>query len=203
MIIFQFSHVVVKRAPRLILKLSFIYLLVSNVTIHLWAFSGRGEIAIRFLTHLVYVICQIFGQTHHFLDLSCLDEALSSSMHQRCSSCPKDLFLYVFDSFSDVAESRVWFASKKLTPCALKWFPDRQNYSWVPKFSKHVWHAIGESRPFGWQIDSCKKTPKNIFFQRTKIGLTSLWEDLENKLVTPGQLLGFPWKLWGITVQTS
>ena len=33
-------------------KLSFIYLLVSNVTIHLWAFSGRGEIAIRFLTHL-------------------------------------------------------------------------------------------------------------------------------------------------------
>ena len=35
------------------------------------------------------------------------------------------------------------------------------------------------------------------------MGITSLWEDLEAKLLTPGQLLGYPWKLWGITVQTS
>ena len=35
------------------------------------------------------------------------------------------------------------------------------------------------------------------------MGITSLWEDLEAKLLTTGQLLGFPWKLWGITVQTS
>ena len=35
------------------------------------------------------------------------------------------------------------------------------------------------------------------------MGITSLWEDLEAKLLTPGQLLGYPWKVWGITVQTS
>ena len=29
------------------------------------------------------------------------------------------------------------------------------------------------------------------------------WEDVEAKLSTPGQLLGYPWKVWGITVQTS
>ena len=34
------------------------------------------------------------------------------------------------------------------------------------------------------------------------MGITSLWEDLEAKLLTPGQLLGYPWKVWGITVQT-
>ena len=48
-----------------------------------------------------------------------------------------------------------------------------------------------------------KKTPKNSFFLWPNIGITSLWEDLEAKLLTPGQLLGYPWKLWGITVQTS
>ena len=35
------------------------------------------------------------------------------------------------------------------------------------------------------------------------IGITSLWEDLDDKLLTPGQLQGYPWKLCGITVQTS
>ena len=35
------------------------------------------------------------------------------------------------------------------------------------------------------------------------MGITSLWEDLEAKLLTPGQLLAYPWKVWGITVQTS
>ena len=48
-----------------------------------------------------------------------------------------------------------------------------------------------------------KRTPKNDLYQRTKIGITSLWEDLEDKLLTPGQLLGYPRKPWGITVQTS
>ena len=37
----------------------------------------------------------------------------------------------------------------------------------------------------------------------TNIGITSLWEDLDDKLLTPGQLLGYPWKLGGIKVQTS
>ena len=62
------------------------------------------------------------------------------------------------------------------------------------------------SQMFGREnIFSKKKTPKNGLFERTKIGITSLWEDLEDKLLTPGQLLGYPWKLWGITpsVQTS
>ena len=35
------------------------------------------------------------------------------------------------------------------------------------------------------------------FLSGKKIGITSLWEDLEDKL------LGYPWKLWGIPVQTS
>ena len=37
-----------------------------------------------------------------------------------------------------------------------------------------------------------KKTPKNSVFQRTKIGITSLWEDLEAKLLIPDELLGYP-----------
>ena len=37
-----------------------------------------------------------------------------------------------------------------------------------------------------------QKTPKNSVFLRTNMGITSLWEDLEAKLLTPGQLLGYP-----------
>ena len=48
-----------------------------------------------------------------------------------------------------------------------------------------------------------QKTPTNRFFERQDIGITSLWEDLEDKLLTPGQLLGYLWKVRGITVQTS
>ena len=48
-----------------------------------------------------------------------------------------------------------------------------------------------------------KTTTKNSVFLRTKMGITSLWEDLEAKLLTPGQFLGFPGKHWGITVQYS
>ena len=47
-----------------------------------------------------------------------------------------------------------------------------------------------------------KKTPTNRIFQQTKIGNTPLWKDLEDKPLTPGQLPGYPWNLWGITVQT-
>ena len=35
------------------------------------------------------------------------------------------------------------------------------------------------------------------------MGIASLWEDLEAKLLAPGQLLGYPWIVWGITIQTS
>ena len=53
------------------------------------------------------------------------------------------------------------------------------------------------------KLISSKKTPKNSVFWRQEIGITSLWEDLEAKLLTPGQLLGYPWKLWGITAQLA
>merc|ERR1711978_673766 len=53
------------------------------------------------------------------------------------------------------------------------------------------------------KLISSKKTPKNSIFLRQNMGITSLWEDLEAKLLTPGQLLGYPLKVWGITVQTS
>ena len=48
---------------------------------------------------------------------------------------------------------------------------------------------------------------RNIYAVNAKIniyiGFSQLWEGLEAKLLTPGQLLGYPWKVWGITVQTS
>ena len=42
------------------------------------------------------------------------------------------------------------------------------------------------------KLISSKKTPKNSVFLRRFFGITSLWEDLEAKLLTPGQLLGYP-----------
>ena len=37
------------------------------------------------------------------------------------------------------------------------------------------------------KMDLLKKTPETAFFKRKKIGISSLWEDLEAKLLTPGQ----------------
>ena len=62
-------------------------------------------------------------------------------------------------------------------------------------------YATGKSWPFGWKIDSCHN--KKRLFEWENIGITSLWEDLEDKLLTPGQLLGKPWNFWGVIVQTS
>ena len=42
-----------------------------------------------------------------------------------------------------------------------------------------------------WPGISIKKTPRNSLLERQKIGITSIWEDLEDKLLTPGQLLGY------------
>ena len=68
------------------------------------------------------------------------------------------------------------------------------------KLSKKGWHAIGETWPFGREnLFNQKKHLKTVFFS----GQKSLWEDLEAKLMTPRQLLGYPWKLWGITVQLA
>ena len=58
-------------------------------------------------------------------------------------------------------------------------------------------YAAGESRPFGREnLFSPKKHLKPPF-------LGELWEDLDAKLLTPSQWLGFPGKFWGIKVQTS
>ena len=44
---------------------------------------------------------------------------------------------------------------------------------------------------------------KWILFRRTWIWVSWLWEELCAKLLAPGQLVGYPLKLWGITVQIS
>ena len=49
----------------------------------------------------------------------------------------------------------------------------------------------------------CQKTPHFRLFWWAQIWVTWLWKDLDAKRLTPGQLLGWPWKLWGITLQTS
>ena len=60
------------------------------------------------------------------------------------------------------------------------------------KLSKYVRHDLGESRPGRENLFSKQKKPKNRLFEGTKISSTSLLEDLEDKLLTPGQLLGYP-----------
>ena len=54
-----------------------------------------------------------------------------------------------------------------------------------------------------WPENRLTKTPKNDCFERQEIGINSLWEDLDDKLLTPGQLLGCFLLPFGITVQTS
>ena len=49
----------------------------------------------------------------------------------------------------------------------------------------------------------CKKTPHFRLFWWTRTWVTWLWKDLNTKQLTPDQLLGWPWKLCGITLQTS
>ena len=48
-----------------------------------------------------------------------------------------------------------------------------------------------------------KKRRKTAFFGGKESGVSWLWEELYAKLLGLGQLLGYPWKVWGITVQTS
>ena len=46
---------------------------------------------------------------------------------------------------------------------------------------------------------------RNIYAVNAKvyIGISQLWEGLISKLLTPGQLLGYPWGRLGTTVQMS
>ena len=48
-----------------------------------------------------------------------------------------------------------------------------------------------------------KKQPQKGLFKRQGIWVSWLWEELYAKLLAPGQLLGYPQKLWGMTAQTS
>ena len=55
-----------------------------------------------------------------------------------------------------------------------------------------IWTVnMTRSQMFGRENLFSKKNTKNGLFERTKIGITSLWEDWEDKLLTPGQLLGY------------
>ena len=56
---------------------------------------------------------------------------------------------------------------------------------------------------FARKIDFVQKTPQKRLFLCAQIWFTWLWKDLDTKQLTPGQLLGWPWKLWGVTLQTS
>ena len=53
---------------------------------------------------------------------------------------------------------------------------------------------MGESRPFGRENLFSPKKTKNSLSQRLNIGITSLWEDLEAKVLTPGHFWGTPEK---------
>ena len=65
-----------------------------------------------------------------------------------------------------------------------------------------VW--IGNNWPFGQENRFCAQKHLNIrLFWWTRIWVTWLWRDLDAKRLTQGQLLGWPWKVWGITLQTS
>ena len=65
-----------------------------------------------------------------------------------------------------------------------------------------VWK--GNNWRFGRENRFCaKKTPLKRLFLCARFGVTWLWKDLEAKRLTPVQLLGWPWKLWGITLRTS
>ena len=66
--------------------------------------------------------------------------------------------------------------------------------------TKSMSHHANRDQNYNNIYDSLSDVPESrICFA----SITSLWEDLEAKLLTPGQLLGYPWKVWGITVQTS
>ena len=39
--------------------------------------------------------------------------------------------------------------------------------------------------------DNQLKNTSSSLLERQKIGITSIWEDLEDKLLTPGELLGY------------
>ena len=48
-----------------------------------------------------------------------------------------------------------------------------------------------------------KNATMPVFYISWLSGVSWLWEELYAKLLGLGQLLGYPWKVWGITVQTS
>ena len=74
---------------------------------------------------------------------------------------------YIYNKVSDVIESWVRFANKTLTPHRMH----KNSLSWplMHKLSKYVWHAMGESRPFGRKnLFSKKKHLKTAFFSGQK-----------------------------------
>ena len=63
---------------------------------------------------------------------------------------------------------------------------------------------MGNNWPFHQENLFCaKKTPQKPLLLCAWIWFTWLWKDLDAKPLTPGQLLGCPWKLWGTMLQTT
>ena len=75
---------------------------------------------------------------------------------------------------------------------------------WNKSFQNIYMVLIGKKLTV-WQgkLILCQKTHQKRLFLCARIGVTWLWKDLDAKPLTAGQLLGCPWKLWGITLQTS
>ena len=65
-------------------------------------------------------------------------------------------------------------------------------------------YALLVCKIFCLKIRSCKLFDKyqisTAFLRQQKIDLFSLWEEMESKPLTQGQLLEYTWKLWGIAV---
>ena len=77
-----------------------------------------------------------------------------------------------------------------------------QNNLWNNSYQNM--YAVGNNWPFGQENRFCaKKTPQNRPCWWTRIWVTWLGKALDGERLTPGQLQAYPWKLGGMTVQTS
>ena len=70
----------------------------------------------------------------------------------------------------------------------------------VPRYTKWTVRLIAFRICYGQKLTVGQE---NRLFLCARIWVTSLWKALDAKQLTPGQLQAYPWKLWGITVQTS
>ena len=95
--------------------------------------------------------------------------------------------------------------SKILTPCRMlqkTWLIAKINL-WTNSFQNMCDMLLAKIDRLARKIDYLQKTPQHRLFWWTQIWVTWHWKDLDAKRLTRVQLLGYPWKLWGMTVQNS